>query len=504
MNHIRFFLIMKFLLLLLILACPIVSPAQSKTVTAQNGQSYNIASVDAFRGNDELCLYTVGFYAKKPPSEAGVDVYVVENKIVEIRDRAGFVFLQNKPDPGPIAVGKDGFVLSGHGAARRWVLANLKAGDAVSLDGKPPVSTASPYAYYGFGMLQTAANKTYYFDGKNAPRSQNLVIHYSADFYLKNPPNDSGVDILVVSGTIAEIRDRAGAVYLEKKADPGPLKIADPANSYVISGNGEGRKWLLANIRTGEEIRVSGVDLSKEVAPLGSVPCFPGAFYRKVVTSYDSWTGIGGLVKLGTPKIDESRLGDNGQPLDNFSIYMGGNAGGRFEVDAGLTWEFTVDENGKKSERRNAFRPFWRTKSWNSAPAKKEFYFYPGETVQIAVLVAGVGKLRLIVTDGRSKTFQTEFEAEGFVAGAPRQFKRVNAIDQVGNEGKPAQPTKAEITGSEWLQTVVVRGEGAAAQQLVLTPERFTDMRCGAGNVVLGPFDRAKGAEKIDIFGITR
>jgi hypothetical protein len=180
---------------------------------------------------------------------------------------------------------------------------------------------------------------------------------------------------------------------------------------------------------------------------------------------------------------------------------MGGNAGGRFEVDAGLTWEFTVDETGRKSEKRNAFRPFWRTKSWNSAPAKKEFYYYPGETVQMAVLVAGVGKLRLIVTDGKSKVFQTEFDAEGFVAGVPRQFKRVNAIDQVGNEGRPAQPTRAEITGAEWLQTVVIRGEGTAAQQLILTPERFTDMRCGAGNVVLGPFDRTKGGERIDLFG---
>ncbi|MBK8148478.1 MAG: hypothetical protein IPK58_09765 [Acidobacteria bacterium] len=495
---------MKQLVFFLILIAPVAAFAQSKTVTAQNGQSYKIASTDTFRGNEELCLYTVGYYAKKPTSEAGVDVYIVENKIVEIRDRAGFVFLQNKPDPGPIAVGKDGFVLSGHGAARRWVLANLKVGEAVSLDGKPPVSLASPYAYAGYGMIQTVDNKTYYFDGKNSPRSQNLVIYYSPDVYQKTPPNDSGIDILVVGGRVADVRDRAGAVYLEKKADPGPVMIVDPANSYVISGNGDGRNWLLANIKAGDEIRVSGVDLTKEVKPFPAVPCFPGAFYRKAVSSYDSWTGIGGLVKLGTPKTDETRVGSNGQPLDNFSVYMGGNAGGKFEVDAGLTWEFTVDETGKKSDKRNAFRPFWRTKTWNAAPAKKEFYFYPGETVQMAVLVAGVGKLRLIITDGKTKVFQQDFDAEGFVAGAPRQFKRVNAIDQVGNEGKPAQATKAEFTGSEWLQTILIRGEGAAAQQVILSPERFTDMRCGAGNVVLGPFDRAKGAEKIDIFGITR
>jgi hypothetical protein len=132
-----------------------------------------------------------------------------------------------------------------------------------------------------------------------------------------------------------------------------------------------------------------------------------------------------------------------------------------------------------KMAKRNAFRPFWRTKNWNSAPPKKEFYFYPGELVQMAVLVAAPKKLRLIITDGKTKTFQQDFDAEGFVAGLPRQFKRVNAIDQVGNEGKPAQPTKAEIIGSEWLQTILLRGEGQTAQQLPMSSGRFTDMRCG-------------------------
>jgi hypothetical protein len=494
----------KIFSILLIFCFAAVAFTQSKTVTAPNGQTYKIAGTDGFRGNDELWLYTAAFYAKKPPSEAGVDVYVVENKIVEIRDRAGAVFLQNKPDPGAIAVGASGFVLSGHGAARRWILANLKTGDAVGLDGKAPVSTVDPYSYPGYGMILAANGKTVYLNGKNSPRSQNSIVYYTADFYQKTPPNEAGVDILVTNGKIAQIQDRAGAVFLQKKSDPGAVKIADAGVSFVISGNGEGRKWLIENLRTGDAIAVSGVDLSKEAAPIAALPCFAGAHYRKAVSSFDSWTGIGGLVKLGTPKFDESRLGENKQPLDNFSVYMGGNAGGKYEVDAGLSWEFTVDENGKRSERRNAFRPFWRTQKagdWNSAPAKKEFYFYPGETVQMAVLVAGPKRLRLIVTDGKSKMFQTEFEAEGFVAGAPRQFKRVNAIDQFRNEGKPVQPTRAEITGAEWLQTVLIRGEGANAQQLPMTAARFTDMRCTNGTIIVTPTDAAKGAEKIDIFG---
>ncbi len=494
---------MRKLVLLFILLLPIFAFAQNKTLTAQNGQTSKIDGTDGFRGNDELWIYTTGYYNQKPTSNAGIDVYVVDNKIVAIQDRAGAVFLQNKPDPGQISVSKEGFIISGNGAARRWILANLKLGEAVSLDGKAPVSTLDPYAYNGFGIIQTQSNKTYYLNGKNSPRSQNMIVHYTADFYTKTPPNESGVDILVTNGKVAEIRDRADAVFIKKQSDPGALKIADSANSYIISGNGEGRKWLIENIKTGEEIRVSGID-SKEVTPLSTNPCFNGAYYRKAVSSYDLWTGIGGLVKLGTPKFDESRIGENKQYLDNFSVYMGGNAGGKFEVDAGLSWEFTVDENGKKSDKRNAFRPFWRTKIWNTAPAKKEFYFYPGETVQMAILVAGPKKLKLIITDGKTKMFQQEFEAEGFVAGLPRQFKRVNAIDQFGNEGKPVQPTKAEIIGAEWLQTILIRGEGATAQQLPMNSARFTDMRCGEKNISISGADASKGAEKIDIFGTPR
>ncbi len=499
---------LKIIYFAVILACAATVFAQSKTVTAPNGQSYRIAGTDGFRGTDELWLYTTGFYAAKPPSNAGVDVYVVENKIVEMRDRAGLVFLQNKPDPGVIAVGKEGFVLSANGAARRWILANLKVGDAVGLDGKAPVSTSDPYAYGGYGVLQAANGKTFYLNGKNSARSQNLVVFYTPDFYQKTPPNEAGVDILVTNGRIAQVQDRADAVFIQKKSDPGVVKITDAANSIVISGNGEGRKWLIENLKVGDVIAVSGVDPAKEVAPLREQPCFDGAHYRKAVSSFDSWTGIAGFVRLGTPKFDEARLdSQDKQPLDNFSVYMGGNAGGRFEVDAGLSWEFTVDETGKKSARRNAFRPFWRTQKagdWNSAPAQKEFYFYPGETVQMAILIAGPKKLRLVVSDGKSKTFQTEFDAEGFVPGLPRQFKRVNAIDQRRNEGKPTLVTKAEITGAEWLQTILLRGEGAGAQQLPMTPARFTDMRCTNGAILVTPTDAAKGAEKIDIFGFPK
>jgi hypothetical protein len=123
----------------------------------------------------------------------------------------------------------------------------------------------------------------------------------------------------------------------------------------------------------------------------------------------------------------------------------------------------------------------------------------------MAIYLVGPKKLRMIIADANpqpKKMFQADFDAVGFAPDVPRQFKRVNAIDQVANEGKPATPTKAKVTGAEWLQTILLRGSGPDAKQLPMDSSRFTDMRCSdPSHIVVTPTDAAKGAEKIDIFG---
>jgi hypothetical protein len=353
----------------------------------------------------------------------------------------------------------------------------------------------------------TAANgQMHPIAGKDRQRNNEEIVVYTAVLYEKKPTNQSGIDVLIVDNKIVAIQDRAGTVYLQNKPDPGAIKT--DKKGIVLSAHGAARKWVVANLKIGDNVTIGDapkpiLNAAGEVAPAASIPCFPGAYYRKAVSSFDVWTGIVGVVKLGTPKVDEARLNAaTKQPLDNFSVYMGGRAGEQ-EIDAGLAWEFTLDENGKKSERRNAFRPFWRNETWNSAPAEKQFYYYPGETVQMAVIVAGPGKLRLVIADAaQKKVFQTEFDAKSFQPNVPRQFKRVNAIDQFGNEGKPAQATKAQVAGAEWLQTLLLRGAGSEAKQLPMDKTRFTDMRCPSeANIVVTATDAAKGAEKIDIFG---
>lgn len=241
----------------------------------------------------------------------------------------------------------------------------------------------------------------------------------------------------------------------------------------------------------------------QEIPPPVSNPCFPGAYYRKAVSSFDDWTGILGVVTLGYPKVDENRLdAKTNQPLDNFSVYMGGNADGKHELDAGLTWEFSTDATGKRSSRRNSWRPFWRAGSWNSAPDKPEFTWKPGDKVQMAVRIIAPEKLRMTIADVNhpEKKFEIDYDVPGFTYDVKRQFKRVNAIDQVHNEGKPVQATTAKVTGAEWFSTTLYRGVNA--KKLPMNKSRFTDMRCNdASHIIVTETNNEIGAERIDILG---
>ncbi|HVG17271.1 MAG TPA: hypothetical protein VM935_20025 [Chitinophagaceae bacterium] len=232
------------------------------------------------------------------------------------------------------------------------------------------------------------------------------------------------------------------------------------------------------------------------------MPCFAGAWYRKAVSSFDEWTGISGTVVLGMPTVDEARLNaKTGQPLDNFSVYMGGNAGGKQEVDAGMTWAFTQDSTGKLSERRRAWRPFWRTATWSNAPLSDKYTWYPGDTVKMEVSIVAPTKLRLTVSDAGlhpTKHFTVDFDAGNFTHEVKRQFKRVNAIDQFGNEGKPVKPTHARVVNAQWLHTSLLRGK----RIVPMNKYRFTDMRCSnATHIVITSTNEMIGAERIDIFG---
>lgn len=248
-----------------------------------------------------------------------------------------------------------------------------------------------------------------------------------------------------------------------------------------------------------------------EVRPPASQSCFAGAYYRKVVSSKDVWLGIGGTITLPQITFDENRKNPNkvGQYLDNPSIYLGGNMGGQ-ETDIGLTWE-VVKENGVVSQERKAFRPFMRCTShvsgqssdYANAPAEDKYYWYPGEEVTISIQIVDDYKLKFIV-EGEGKRFETDYDCAGYKKGSKGEFKRVNAIDQVANEGKPAQVTATKVENGKWSESYLFRIYNDKVVKAPLHDGRFTDMRCPDTRYfnVLSTTDNAKlGGETVNING---
>jgi hypothetical protein len=246
-----------------------------------------------------------------------------------------------------------------------------------------------------------------------------------------------------------------------------------------------------------------------EVGPAPSHECFRGAYYRKAVSSVDLWTGIEGVIVLPEPEYDDSRRSPRtGRFLDNASVYMGGRAD-KQEIDCGLSWEVIREADGSVSTQGKAFRPFWRNEKWNSGPAKPEYYYMPGDTVAISCATTEPGKLSMEVrllergdkdtTLPKTSVFSTVFDAKSFGPGVKQEFKRVNAIDQSGNEGKDVQPTQTIVRGAVWKEVWLVR----QGRKLPMIPARFTDMRCpDAAHVVVKDGKEDSPAEEITITGM--
>jgi hypothetical protein len=173
-----------------------------------------------------------------------------------------------------------------------------------------------------------------------------------------------------------------------------------------------------------------------------------------------------------------------------------------------MTWEVVKDEAGNVSKDRKAFRPFLRRTShksgqvsiYKNAPAENRYYWYPGDTILISVQLVESGKLKFKV-DGKGKSYEEVFDCAGYTYTNKAQYKRVNAIDQVANEGKPVQTTKAKALGAKWLNTSLIRYYKSEAIQVPMHTGRFTDMRCPIASNFLISQGSDGFSESIDIFG---
>ena len=264
--------------------------------------------------------------------------------------------------------------------------------------------------------------------------------------------------------------------------------------------------------KTAKLKQTADVVIVNEVLPLAEKPCFEGAYYRKLVSSHDYWRGIEGTVVLPRIEFDQQRVHTKkpGQYLDNPSIYLGGSMGNQ-ETDIGMAWEVIKEDNGQVSKERKAFRPFLRRTGHESgqlavfenAPANKAYYWYPGEEIKMSLVLVADKKVRFVV-EGAGKKFEREFDCDGYLLKDVGEFKRVNAIDQVGNEGKPVQATKTKVVNAEWKSTNLYRLLDGKLTAVPFKRTRYTEMMCPADKyfeVNASKVQAAAGAESLTING---
>ena len=283
---------------------------------------------------------------------------------------------------------------------------------------------------------------------------------------------------------------------------------------------------------------------------------FAGAWYRKVVSSKDSWVGIEATVTLPEVVIrryegeyDETLPYDPAvKNLDNPSVYLGGNAGAESDVGVGFSRTLYNANGSTLTKSSYAFRPFWRyitstdkdaggydvhggeyavTANGNNCYANyhwrsTEYYYLPGDTLRMIVYSPEPGKLQLMIEVVAKSTLPSSvairekygwkdpadfispvFASKGHgTAGTAAEFKRVNAIDQVGNEGKPAIATQTEITGAVWHSTYLYRYIDGVLYRVPMNEARRGETNAPTGEafvVASTAEERALGAETVTI-----
>lgn len=237
---------------------------------------------------------------------------------------------------------------------------------------------------------------------------------------------------------------------------------------------------------------------------------FGGAWYHKVVSSKDKWVGIEGVITLPEVKIaryegdynTELDVDPNAKNLDNPSIYMGGHASSESDVGLSFSKALVDVKNQTLSKGSIAFRPFWRyitsenkdeggyeahdgeyavSATGNNCIANyhwkyTEYYYLPGDKLRMIIYIPEPNKMQLQIEVLEKSTLPSSvemrekygwkdpanfkspiFTTPGHGTGMDVEFKRVNAIDQVANEGKSAIVSQTEIKNAVWQETYLYR-----------------------------------------------
>ncbi len=321
--------------------------------------------------------------------------------------------------------------------------------------------------------------------------------------------------MLHVSGYDATEGDITNKIQINKGGfDPGV------AGEYIVTyfladsaGNTADPKFKKITVRETDvlasppvwEGSIDGEKLNPE-----SPAVFGGAWYHKAVSSKDKWVGIETVVTLPEVKIrryngdfDESLNFDpDVKNLDNPSVYLGGHAESESDVGLSFSRALTNVKTNTLSTGSIAFRPFWRyitetdqdlggydvhggeyavSANGNNCIANyhwkyTQYYYLPGDKLRMLVFSPEEGKLQLQIEVIEVSTLPESvamrekygwsapadflspiFTSPGHGTGIDAEFKRVNAIDQSGNEGGTAIFGDTLISNIIWHETYLYR-----------------------------------------------
>lgn len=301
--------------------------------------------------------------------------------------------------------------------------------------------------------------------------------------------------------------------------------------TYFLSddaGNSAEPKFKQITVRETETLSSLPVwegSITGEVLNPKNPAVFGGAWYHKVVSSKDKWVGIEVTVTL--PEVDIERYNGaynsdlgadpNAKNLDNPSVYLGGNAISESDVGLSFSRALVNVKTETLSTGSIAFRPFWRyiteedkdvggydahggeyavSANGNNCIANyhwryTEYYYLPGDTLRIIVHIPEENKMQLQIEVIEKSSLPESvairakygwkdpadfispvFASPGHGTGMDAEFKRVNAIDQSGNEGGIAIPTQTEIKNIIWHETYLYRYIDGVLYRVPMSEER--------------------------------
>ena len=215
-------------------------------IAAAGGSTYPLAGTNVPRGTDQLVVYSrTAAQMVSPANQWGAEAIVQASVVMEIRDR------QNTGQAGT-PIPSAGTVLSGHGAARLWMLTYLRVGAPVTYPGSGAITiptptptaspTASPPPTSGAGASATISGAVHLLNGVNIPRDTDALIAYTNAAGASAPTNQWGAEAAVLAGQITQIRDQQST---------GAPAMPIPTGGFVLSGHGASRLWLLAQAGIG-------------------------------------------------------------------------------------------------------------------------------------------------------------------------------------------------------------------------------------------------------------